>query len=155
MNGVPLRFLLADDHAIVRAGVRQILSTKFHADFTEAENAQDALAAARDHRFDLILLDVTMGGRSGLDILGELKTAQAKTPILVLSMHAEDQFALRALRSGASGYITKSSMPNELVKAVEKVLSGGRYVSESLAEVLAAVFQSGDPTRAHSHETLS
>jgi DNA-binding NarL/FixJ family response regulator len=155
MNDAPLRFLLADDHAVVRAGVEQILSAEFNVTFLHAENASDALDVARHEKPDLILLDVSLPGRSGLDVLGELKSAQPQTPILILSMHAEEQFALRALRGGASGYVTKSTVPTELVQAVKKVLEGGHYVSASLAEVLAAAMASASPDTALSHETLS
>jgi DNA-binding NarL/FixJ family response regulator len=151
------RFLLADDHAIVRGGVRQVLSAMFpEAEFVEVETAGAALQKAREQKLDLILLDVTMPGRSGLDALAELKEAQPRTPILVLSMHGEEQFAMRAFRAGASGYITKSSMPNELLKAVDRVLAGGRYVSETMAEHFAAVFQAAhEPKSAGSQEALS
>jgi DNA-binding NarL/FixJ family response regulator len=155
MNDPPLRFLLADDHAVVRAGVEQILSAEFKATFRYAENAREALEMARREKLDLILLDVALPGRSGLDVLGELKSTQPQTPILILSMHAEEQFALRALRGGASGYVTKSTAATELVQAVKKVLEGGHYVSASLAEVLASALQSTSPTTALSHEALS
>lgn len=155
MNDTPLRFLLVDDHAVVRAGVEQILNAEFKATFRYAESAREALEMARREKLDLILLDVALPGRSGLDVLGELKSAQPQTPILVLSMHAEEQFALRALRGGASGYVTKSTAPTELVQAVKKVLEGGHYVSASLAEVLAAALQSASPSTALSHEALS
>ena len=155
MSDTPLRFLLADDHAVVRAGVEQILSAEFKAAFRYAESAREALEMARREKLDLILLDVALPGRSGLDVLGELKSTQPQTPILVLSMHAEEQFALRALRGGASGYVTKSTAPTELVQAVKKVLKGGHYVSASLAEVLACALQSTSPSTALSHEALS
>jgi len=156
MSDTPLHVLLADDHAIVRAGVRQILAARFAAEFVEAETAREALQAASRHKFDLILIDVTMPGRSGLDVLGELTAAQPRTPILVLSMHAETQFATRALRAGASGYVTKSSVASELLRAVEKVLAGERYICDSLAQHLAAVFQlGGKPKHGGLHETLS
>jgi len=151
----PLRILIVDDHAIVREGVRQILSSAFQADFREAGDARVALEVARRNPLDLILLDVTMPGRSGLDILGELQAAQPNTPILVLSTHGEDQFARRVLRAGGSGYITKASVPNELIRAARKVLTGGRYVSESLAEQLAGVLQRGNSPSGAAHESLS
>lgn len=143
MTESPLRFLIADDHAVVRAGVRQILSEKFAAGFVEAQDAQAALEAARREKFDAIILDVSLPGRSGLDILPELKAEQPNTPVLVLSMFAEEQFAVRALRAGASGYVMKTGIPNELAHAVQIVQAGGRYVSPTFAQHLAAGVQSG------------
>lgn len=136
-----LRFLIADDHAVVRAGVRQILSEKFSAEFVEAQDAHAALEAARRERFDVVILDLSLPGRSGLDILPELKTEQPDTPVLVLSMFAEEQFARRALRAGASGYLMKTSIPQELGRAVEVVQRGEHYVSPTLAQHLAADVQ--------------
>ena len=135
----PPRFLLADDHAVVRRGVREMLREEYpHALFGEASTAQEALERAWADPWDLIILDISMPGRSGLDILRDLKAARPRAAILVQSMHAEDQFARRVLKAGAAGYITKDSMPRELLKAVQKALAGGRYVSESLAEKLAS-----------------
>lgn len=134
----PPRFLLADDHAVVRRGVQEMLREEYpNAIFGEASTAQEALEQAWRSPWDLVVLDISMPGRSGLDILRDLKQARPRAAILVQSMHAEDQFARRVLKAGAAGYITKDSMPLELVKAVQKALAGGRYVSESLAEKLA------------------
>lgn len=139
MKRKALQILLADDHAVVRRGAREMLVETFpDAIFGEATTAQAALEQAWKQPWDLIILDISMPGRSGLDILRDLKTAQPNTAVLVQSMHAEDQFAIRVLRAGASGYITKDSMPEELIRAVNKVLAGGRYVSASLAEKLAS-----------------
>ena len=149
------RFLLADDHPVIRAGVRGLLRERFPgAEFIEAATAREALAAARESGpFHGILLDINLPGRSGLEILGELREAQPRAPVLVLSMHSEEQFATRALRAGAAGYITKDQAPEELARAVEKVLAGGHYVSASLAEHLAAMLHSRAPEAAH--EALS
>ena len=134
-----MRILLADDHAMVRNGLQLILAAAFkEAKFGEAEDCQQALAAAIEHHWDLVILDVSMPGRGGLDVLKELKAQRPKTPVLVLSMHAERQFAVRALRAGAAGYLTKASAGAELLKAVEHILAGGRYVSAGLAEQLAS-----------------
>ena len=134
-----MRILLADDHAMVRNGLQLILAVAFkEAKFGEAEDCQQALAAAIEHHWDLVILDVSMPGRGGLDVLKELKAQRPKTPVLVLSMHAERQFAVRALRAGAAGYLTKASAGAELLKAVEHILAGGRYVSAVLAEQLAS-----------------
>ncbi len=149
-----MRILLADDHAIVRNGLRLILSEALNAPtFGEAENCQQALAAVIEHPWDLVILDISMPGRGGLDVLKELTSQRPKTPVLVLSMHAEKQFAVRALRAGAAGYLTKASAGAELIKAVEHIMAGGRYVSSGLAEHLAA--ELGHPRGDLLHERLS
>lgn len=148
------RFLIADDHAVVRRGLRQILVNDFPtATFGEAETAQAALELVWKEDWSLVLLDLSMPGRSGLDILKDLKQARPDMPVLMLSMFAEDQFALRALRSGASGYITKDSAPAELSRAVQRTLAGGKYVSAQLAERMAALLGSDQPRAPH--ENLS
>jgi DNA-binding NarL/FixJ family response regulator len=149
-----MRVLLVDDHAILRRGLRALLSEAFAgAKFGEASNAEEALKQLEKKAWDVALLDVTLPGKSGLDLLKELKAARPKLPVLVLSVHPEDQFAVRALKAGAGGYLTKESAPEELVKAIRKVLAGGRYVSPSLAEKLA-LNVGRDFTRTP-HETLS
>lgn len=155
MKTTPLKILLADDHAVVRRGVKELLKEEYpEAEFGEAVSAQEALECAWAHPWDLIILDISMPGRSGLDVLRDLLQARPETPVLVQSMHAEDHFAMRVLRGGALGYITKDSMPDELIRAVRKVLSGGRYVSLSLAEKLAE-FLSGRSDLRPLYETLS
>jgi DNA-binding NarL/FixJ family response regulator len=133
-----MKILLCDDHAVVRHGVKQILADEFKkATFGEARNAQEALELVWKQPWDVVVLDITMPGRSGLEVLREIKKHNPRLPVLVLSMHPENQFAVRVLKRGASGYMTKESAPNELVGAIRKVLAGGRYVSPSLAEKLA------------------
>src|SRR6476661_1896657 len=130
-----MKILLTDDHAVVRHGLKQILADEFKkATFGEARNAQEALNRIWKENWDVVVLDITMPGRSGLEVLREIKKSRPKLPVLVLSMHPEDQFAVRLLKIGASGYMTKESAPNELVGAVKKVIAGGRYVSPALAE---------------------
>jgi DNA-binding NarL/FixJ family response regulator len=134
-----MKILLADDHAVVRHGLKQILTDAFkRATYGEARHAQEALDLVWKQDWDVVVLDITMPGRSGLDVLREIKKFKPSLPVLVLSMHPENQFAVRVLKCGASGYMTKESAPEELVGAVKKVLAGGRYVSNSLAENLAA-----------------
>jgi two-component system, NarL family, invasion response regulator UvrY len=149
-----IRIIIVDDHTVVRRGLKQILSEESDMSVVgEAYNAQEMLALVRKQQCDVIVADISMPGRSGLDVLKELKQDRPKLPVLVLSMHPEDQYAVRALKLGASGYMTKESAPEELVKAIRKVVSGGRYVSPSLAEKLAldlAVDTDRSP-----HETLS
>ncbi len=141
----PIEILVVDDHAVVRRGVRHLLARAFpEALFGEAATAQEALDMVLKQSWSLVLLDISMPGRSGLDIIPALRAARPRMPLLVLSTHAEEQFALRVLRAGASGYITKDSLDEELVRAVKKVLEGGRYLSGNLAERLAAVLAGGD-----------
>lgn len=133
-----MKILIVDDHAIVRRGLRQLLSDEFgDVQFGEAGNAAEALEQSHRAAWDVIILDISMPGRSGLDVLKEIKKEQPGVPVLVLSMHPEDQLATRALKAGASGYMTKESATEELVGAVSKVLAGGNYVSPNLAELLA------------------
>ena len=133
------RILLADDHAVMRNGLKLILSAAYTgATFGEAGDCRQALEVATRQEWDLIILDIAMPGRGGLDVLKELRTLCPKTPVLVLSMHAERPFAVRAFRAGAAGYLTKASAGAELLRAVERLLAGGRYVSAELAEQLAS-----------------
>jgi len=149
-----MRVLIVDDHAIVRRGLRELLSDEFHgAAFGEASEARLALEQLRRKEWDVALLDIALPGKSGLDLLKELKAEWPALPVLVVSAHPEDQFAVRALKAGAGGYMTKESAPEELAKAVRKILSGGRYVSPALAEKLA-MGVTKDLTRTP-HETLS
>jgi DNA-binding NarL/FixJ family response regulator len=134
-----MKILLVDDHAVVRQGLKLILTDHFkRAVFGEAQNAQEAIARAAKEKWDVAVLDVTMPGRSGLEVLKEMKRLRPKMPVLILSMHPEDQFAVRMLKTGAAGYLTKESAGEELVGAIEKVVAGGRYISASLAERMAS-----------------
>jgi two-component system, NarL family, invasion response regulator UvrY len=149
-----IRVLIADDHPIVRRGLKEILERELEGTVCgEAKDAQDVLARIHSEDWDLVILDITMPGRSGLDVLGDLKKLRPKLPVLVVSMHAEDQYGKRTLRAGASGYMNKESAPDELIKAVKKVLAGGRYVGPGLAEHLA--FNFTDDVRRDIHEALS
>jgi DNA-binding NarL/FixJ family response regulator len=146
--------LIADDHAVVRRGLVQLLSDELPGTrFGEADSAPAAVAAGRTGEWDLVILDISLPGRSGLDALKDLKAARPQLPVLILSMHPEEQFAIRALRAGAAGYVTKQSAPDELVAAVKKALRGGRYVSASLAERLAV--EIGAKGAGAPHEALS
>lgn len=133
-----IRVLIADDHAILRRGVKEILVRELKEVVCgEAENAQQILDLVRKQEWDLVILDVAMPGRSGLDILGDLKKAKPQLPVLVLSVHPEEQLGKRALKAGASGYMSKEGAPEDLIGAIQKVLAGGLYVSPALAERLA------------------
>ena len=149
-----IKVLIADDHPIVRQGLWQILSGVSDMDVAgEAANAQETLEQVRVGDWDVLVLDITMPDRSGFDILKELKHEQPHLPVLVLSIHAEEQLAVRVLKAGASGYLTKENAPNELVKAIRKVVSGGKYISRGLAESLAfGLDTDSDQSR---HEALS
>lgn len=149
-----IRVLIADDHAIVRRGLIQILAE--HADMSvvgEAQNAQELFALARAQAWDTAILDVSMPGRGGLDVLKELKSEFPARPVLILSVHPEDQYAVRALKAGAAGYLSKDSAPTELVSAIRKAMQGGKYVSPALAEKLA--FNLTPNADRLPHETLS
>jgi DNA-binding NarL/FixJ family response regulator len=149
-----MRILIADDHAVVRRGLRQILAEAFKRSvFGEAANSHEALESVWKEPWDIVILDLTMPGRSGLDVLKEIKRARPKLPVLMLSMHPEDQFAVRLLKAGASGYMTKETAPAELVGAVNKAIAGGRYVSVPLAEKLASLIVRDE--NAAPHESLS
>lgn len=152
--GRPIRILITDDHSIIRKGLKQILADAFGtAVFGEASDGNEALEQVWKHAWDIVLLDISMPGKSGLDVLRQMVEAQPNMAVLVLSMHPEDQYAVRVLKSGAAGYITKNTASEEVVGAVQKVLAGGKYVSASLAEALASNLNApaGTPT----HEILS
>lgn len=149
-----IKVLIADDHAILRRGLKEILMHELeNAVCGEAKDAYEVLSQVQSGDWDLVILDVSMPGRSGLDVLADLKAAQPKLPVLVLSMHPDDQYGKRALRAGASGYVNKDSEPEEIITAVRKVLSGGRYVSPKLAEKLA--FDLSEHPERPAHEILS
>jgi two-component system, NarL family, invasion response regulator UvrY len=148
------RVLLVDDHAVVRQGLKQVLAEALpDATFGDAGNADEALRMVRTANWDIVVLDMSLPGKSGIELLKELRAAHPRLPVLVLSMHPEEQFAIRALKAGAAGYVTKRTAARDVVAAVRKVLSGGRYVSASLAERLAAQTQAGSVEAPH--ETLS
>ncbi len=131
--------LIVDDHVIIREGLKQILADAFsEAEFGEASNGAEALKQIETQPWDIVLLDITMPGKGGLDVLKQMVNSQPNVAVLVLSMHPEDQYAMRALKTGAAGYLTKNIASEEVVGAVKKVLAGGKYVSPSLAEELAA-----------------
>lgn len=133
-----IRILIADDHAIVRSGLKQLLSGE--SDFTvagEAANGLEALKQIREQPLDVVLMDMSMPGRSGIELIKQVKAEKPKLAILVLSMHKEEQYAVRALKAGALGYLTKESAPGQLVAAIRKVAGGGVFISSGVAERLA------------------
>lgn len=149
-----IKILIADDHAVVREGVKHILSEMPDMVIDgEAGSGQEVLEKVGNKEYDLILLDIAMPGRDGLEILKDLKLRKPKLPVLILSMFPEEQYALRALKSGASGYLTKDSIPDELIKAIQKILRGGKYISSSFSEKMLLSFDID--AEKPLHETLS
>jgi len=149
-----IKILIADDHPIVRAGLKQILEEASDIKVTvEAGDGHELLRLIRKGGIDVVLLDISMPGLTGLDALKQIKTENPDLPILILSMHPEDQYGIRVLKAGAAGYLMKSAAPDQLVGAIRKVYRGGRYVSPSLAEKMAFGLQTG--ASGLPHETLS
>jgi two-component system invasion response regulator UvrY len=150
MGSSQLKILIADDHEVVRRGLELILSDEFQPLLVgEASNDLEALSAARQESWDIILLDINMPTRGGLDILPELRTITPNTPVLILSVFPERDYAIRAFKLGAAGYLTKQSASDELLLGIRKALSGGRYVSSSLAEKLALSLSGENPIAPH------
>ena len=148
-----MKILIADDHAIVRKGLKQIIeSSIIHSVVEEAESGEEALNKSLNSDYDVIVLDISMPGRSGLEILNEIKTHKPDSPILILSIHPENQYAVRVMKAGASGYITKDTAPEELVNAINKVNEGRKYISQSLAEKLIIALRDNNN---FPHENLS
>src|SRR5512144_1827497 len=145
-----IRVLIADDHPIVREGLRRIAADQPGITVVaEAASATEALARVADTAVDVMLLDVSMPGPSFIEVLQQVRKEHVSIKVLVLSVHPEDQWAVRALRAGASGYLTKDHSPEQLVEAVRRVARGGKYVSETLAEKLAGLVDSGGAQAAH------
>ena len=144
------KFLIADDHAVVRRGLRQIIVEDLPGSSVgEASNVPEALDLLRKERWDAVILDISMPGGSGLELIKDVRLQSPHLPILVLSMHPEDQFAVRVLKAGANGYLTKESAPDQLITALHKVMQGGTYVSAALAETLATGLRSEKDRPAH------
>src|SRR6266850_1195500 len=148
------RILIVDDHEVLRNGVKRIFDKPpGTVTFGEASTPQEALRLAREQEWDVVVLDLSLRDRSGLEVLKELKQIRPKLPVLILSMHSEEQFARRAFKAGAAGYVTKDSPRAELIKAINKVAEGGRYVSHTLAEELVIALEKGNDCPPH--EALS
>jgi two-component system, NarL family, invasion response regulator UvrY len=145
------KILTIDDHEVVREGVKGLFADDYVV-FGEACSGAEALSCIRENDWDIAILDISLGGRSGLDVLKEIKQLRPKLPVLMLSMHAEDQYAMRAFKAGAAGYISKASSRDELRAAVLKVINGGRYVSPALAERLVLDLNTSEKPL---HEQLS
>jgi two-component system, NarL family, invasion response regulator UvrY len=145
-----MKVLIADDHAVFRRGLMETLGESFpKMTFGEAKTAQETVDYVKRQQWEIVILDISMPGKSGLDILDDLKRLRPGLPVLLLSMHPEEQYAKRALKAGAAGYLTKESVPEELKLAVRRVLAGGRYVSSAMAERLAYDLRQGADTPIH------
>lgn len=146
-----IKFLIADDHAIVRKGLVQILREEFpKAEITEVASSSQVMDEVDGQSWDVILLDISMPGRNGIETLKQIRTNGVRTPILMLSMHPEDQYAVRALKAGASGFLNKETAPEELLAAVRLLLSGRKYITPSVAEKLTETI-----SEKNAHELLS
>jgi DNA-binding NarL/FixJ family response regulator len=133
-----IRVVLADDHRIVRAGLKEILADTDDIEVVgEAGNGHEAMACVRELAFDVLVLDMSMPGRSGIELIRQVKAEKARVRILILSMHSEEQYAVRALRAGASGYLTKEGAADELVAAIRRIAAGGAYITPETAQRLA------------------
>jgi DNA-binding NarL/FixJ family response regulator len=149
-----IRVLIADDHAIVRQGLKQIVEESGEMlVVAEAANGADALCRVREINCDVVLLDISMPGKSGIEVLKQLREEKPKLPVLILSIYPEDQYAVRLIKAGASGYMTKESAPAEVVEAVRRVASGKKYISPAVAEMLANDIGATEEKRPH--ESLS
>jgi len=145
-----IKILIADDHPVVRKGLKEIIEE--NSDMVvaaEAGHGQEVLEKALKKEFDVVVLDISMPGRSGLEVLKQLKRERPKLSVLILSIHPEEHYAVRVLKAGASGYLTKESVPDELIKAIRKISTGRKYVSSTLAEKLAFDLESGGEKLAH------
>ena len=148
-----IRVITVDDHPVVRRGLKQIIAAEQEMQVVgEAENAREALRVIRQTACDAVVLDITLPDGSGLDVLSQLKSERPTLPVLIMSIHQEELYALRVLKAGASGYLMKDSIPEELIKAIRKITSGGKYISASLAERLASELASPETPL---HEKLS
>ncbi|MBW1768139.1 MAG: response regulator transcription factor, partial [Deltaproteobacteria bacterium] len=150
-----IQVLIADDHAIVRKGMKEIVSETEDIVITgEASDGHQALSKILNENYDVVILDISMPGRSGIDVLDQIKKGKPGLPVLMLSMYPEEQYAVRALKLGAAGYLTKKSVPDELIDAVRKVYHGGKYISPILAEKLADYIYDADDEKPP-HENLT
>lgn len=150
-----MKIIIADDHALIRKGLKEILQqVEGLVLLDEAQNGSELLLKISQKDYDIIILDISMPGKSGLDVLKDIRRIKHDIPVLILSVYPEEQYAIRVLKSGASGYLTKDSAPDELVNAIKKIVNGGKYISSSLAEILATEVKSGGVINML-HENLS
>lgn len=145
-----MKIIVVDDHAVVRRGLIQILESMREVNsVSEARSGNELIELLKEDEYDVVVLDISMPGKSGLDVLKEIKAIKQNISVLILSIHPEEQYAVRALKAGASGYITKDSAPEELVTAVKRIMEGRKYISQSLAEKLAGSYDITSPKLPH------
>ena len=145
-----IRIVIADDHEIVRAGLKQIISDDEDMEVAgEANNGENLIELVKKNDYDIVLLDLKMSGISGIDAIKHIKAMKPELPVIILSMHAEDQYAVRTIKAGASGYLTKETAGENLVNAIRKVVAGGKYISPTLAETLAETLAGGGSEQLH------
>lgn len=149
-----MKILIVDDHVIVRKGLVQLLTSR-KAEVDEASSCAEALSSVSAQEYDIVLLDISMPGRNGLETLTLLRQARPKLPVLMLTMYPEEQYAVRAMKSGAAGYLTKDCNPKELVAAITKILKGGKYVSVTMMEIFTEELTRGFPKEKAHHDHLS
>lgn len=149
-----IRIVIADDHEIVRAGLKQIIADEEDMEVAgESNSGEKLIELVKKNDYDIVLLDLKMSGMNGIEVIKHIKIIRPDIPVIVLSMHAEDQYAVRTIKAGASGYITKETAGENLIAAVKKVVSGGKYISPTLAETLADNIASGGGELPHEHLT--
>ena len=149
-----IKILIADDHAIVRRGLKNIVADDGRMQVVgEARNGSELINQVRETAADVVILDISMPGRNGLETLKDIKRERPNLPVIILSIHPEDQYAVRALKAGAAGYMTKESAPEELVEAIKKACGGGRYISPQVAELLAEYVETN--VTGETHKSLS
>lgn len=149
-----IRIVIADDHEIVRAGLKQIIADEEDMEVAgESNSGEKLIELIKKNDYDVVLLDLKMSGMNGIEVMKHIKVMKPEIPVIVLSMHAEDQYAVRTIKAGASGYITKETAGDNLIAAIRKVVSGGKYISPTLAETLAESIASGGSELPHEHLT--
>lgn len=150
MESEKLRILVADDHSIVRNGIMKSLSDNFRAiEFAEASNASEIMQHIQNTKWDLVTLDINMPGRNGMDVLKDIKEIRPEIPVIIFSMYPEDQFAVRAIKAGASAYLTKDISSKNLSEALKKILNGGTYLTSSIAELITSELRGSHDKPAH------
>lgn len=150
-----IRILIADDHSLIRKGLKQILSEKSNTDVIEACDSKEVFSQLKYHDVNAVVLDISLPGKNGLEILKDIKAIYPHISVVMLSVYPEEQYGIRSLKAGASGYLTKDSAPENLVQAIEKVLSGGKYISPLIAEKLISELSGNSTNKETPHEDLS
>ena len=150
-----IRILIADDHSLIRKGLKQILSEKSNTDVIEARDSKEVFQQLKKFDVQAIVLDISLPGKNGIEILKDVKVLYPHIAVLILSVYPEEQYGIRALKSGASGYLTKDSAPENLIEAIEKVIAGGKYISPFIAEKLISELTGDSSNSDNPHEKLS